>query len=273
MSRKIRKVEIDRDMDSDYWYKRMNQFAQLFFLWLIRKADHAGVVEFNTDQAVEELKSSPNEVEDALRVLLAPYQGVSRVLRGLNPKNNGQVLVLRNYVKIQQNGYILYSSNRFHKHIIDRLDEVKTLVRGLDGVYEVLQGSSKTPRDPGKGIGREEDIVSSGEGESGGGKGADFNKMVVHRGKCDGYDLLLQKADEFPLPTWEKWVILKKAYPKASPCRAVKMALATAEGREIETPGAWLKARLSEDEVRVLKGELSEPVKIETQEEFEARVG
>jgi len=117
-------------------------------------------------------------------------------------------------------------------------------------------------------------------------KDADFPGF----GESPAYDWLIKHRGTLPLISWENFRLLEVSFPHASSVRAVKTAVAGADGVGIKGAGgsfSWLRKRFQDDEWGVDKGALLEKpavtaessvaeragTEFETDEEFMARVG
>jgi len=140
---------------SDAWFSNLKQIEMLLFIYLCDNCDIAGFIEVNFKRWANDLSSSPETIEGALKGLE----------RGLVLSKSGDCIYLRNFLKHQKN-LPLNKSNKAHLGILRRF-ELYLHKFDIEDINYFIDGASKGLQSPtGNGIGNGIGIEEGGLGET-----------------------------------------------------------------------------------------------------------
>lgn len=148
---------IDTGMFSDSWFCELSANAKLFYIYLITKCDHAGIIDLNIKLA---------EFETGIKQLAKSYQTVSKELgnRLLRVKDN--YYILPKFLKFQYPKG-LNTNVKAQLGVINRLNEFGLDLNSLETLSKDLSNSYLTVQDKDKDKDKEQDIKEGllGEGD------------------------------------------------------------------------------------------------------------
>ncbi len=136
------------DKWSDAWFSQLKQIEMLLFMYLCDNCDIAGFIELNVKRWANDLNSSNDTIEGALKGLK----------RGLIYSNSNDCIFIKNFLKHQKN-LPLNEKNKSHLGIIKRFNLYLEKFE-IQDINEFIEGASKGLQSPigigiGKGIGKE----------------------------------------------------------------------------------------------------------------------
>lgn len=129
---------------TDSWFSNLEQIQMLLFMYLCDNCDIAGFIEVNYKRWANDLNSSVNTIQGALKGLE----------RGLIYSNTNDCIFIKNYIKHQKN-LPLNENNKAHLGIIRRF-ELYSEKFDIKDIKEFIEGANKglqCPSGIGNGIG------------------------------------------------------------------------------------------------------------------------
>lgn len=116
---------------SDAWFSGLKQIEMLLFVYLCDNCDIAGFIELNIKRWSNDLNSSNETIEGALKGLA----------RGLIVSKSNDCIFLRNFLKHQKN-LPLNENNKAHLGILKRFEIYKQKF-DIENINEFIEGASK----------------------------------------------------------------------------------------------------------------------------------
>jgi len=183
----------------DPWFRGLKKNEKYLMLYLWDKCDWAGFVDnFDEDDVSFWTGMSVEETLGALKGLLRPYKGASKVLgRGKVGAPEGLDLWCCSFIRFQQKKKRLNWKNGFHKKILTSLSGHKGGFAGIEEILDQAVGATE-----GASKGHQRGMAAPTEGHCNSNVMSCNVKSLIRRCKSEGSDL---NADQIQLLV-ESWV-------------------------------------------------------------------